>query len=285
MLKIQNFAKEIENQLNEIATTEGDGFEFVIYPNEGEYQSQIQNTLSTKIVYGVLTMYANSTIPLKNLGIYNLTFGLEILAPVTRGKNSNDDEYGHVNSIFNVLQEFYQSQTGLSGEMVDNGETSDGALSFSYVLAVNTPQTGMELTGPFGRAIPLTMNLTYQLIAEGVLFNNVTLMIDGHSALMTDFSVENVRNMQTDNILNDSLLKNYCNSQYVAISAVLPYRKDELGETIADACFGEGLEKSHKVVYSDGVITKEMNMQIANAKMSGQVGLNMAQQVTLAMSR
>ena len=176
MIEVKQFVDIIENQLNALAV--GKDFVFKIYPNEGEFVDVIQSSqteLPKDVIYGVVTFLPNTTIPLANLGIFNITASLSILAPVTRGALSNDDTYGHVNEIADILQNYYQQQTGASGTLTDKSNTA-----YKYVLGINTPQTGQEsVYGKAGRAVPLSMVLSWQLIRGGVLFTDVHVLIDG----------------------------------------------------------------------------------------------------------
>ena len=284
MIPVQDFVELVQTQLNELAAEANADFTFKIYPNEGEYYDAVQNNqreLPKGIVFGVMSFMPTSTIPLQNLGIFNVSAYVEILAPVTRGAQSNDDDYGHINAVANIVQNYYARQTGATGTLTDADNKA-----YAYIFACNTPTTGAEVTGRFGRAVPLTIMVSWQLIEDGVLYNDIDITIDGEGAVCTDFSFENVVTPQTDNINNNAYLQSYAQSQALAISVIMPYRNTALCKALVTQIFNNSLATTHTVVYHDGYITdKTLSMIAVNVKMSGQPGLNCAIQATFMLSR
>lgn len=284
MIEVQKYVELVETQLNLLAANEN--FIFKIYPNEGEYYNAIktsQRELPKDIVFGVLTFMPTTTIPLQNLGIYNVSALLEILAPVTRGASANDDDYGHINSVANIIQTYYAQQTGATGTLTDSEMPAN---TYKYIFSCNTPQTGTEVTGQFGRAVPLSLMISWQLIENGVLFNDIKITIDGLAAAVTDFSFENVITPQTDNIDNNAYLRSYAQSQSLIISVIMPYTNTVTCKELITSIFDNTLAKTYQVKYSDGYITDQTNRMVAaNIKMSGQPGLNCVIQATFVLSR
>lgn len=282
MIPVQEFVNLVETQLNALAADKN--FVFKIYPNEGEYYDAIQTNqreLPKSIVFGVCTFMPTSTIPLQNLGIYNVSAYIEILAPVTRGALSNDDDYGHCNAVSNVIQNYYAQQTGATGTLTDADDNN-----YAYIFACNTPSTGTEITGKFGRAVPMTIMVSWQLIQDGVLYSDIDITIDGEGAVCTDFSFENIVTPQTDNVDNQAYLKSYAQSQTLAISVIMPYRNTTLCKGLVNQIFDNSLATTHTVVYRDGKVTdKTLSMIAVNVKMSGQPGLNCAIQATFMLAR
>lgn len=287
MIEVKQFVDIIENQLNALAV--GKDFTFKIYPNEGEFVDVIQSSqteLPKDVIYGVVTFLPNTTIPLANLGIFNITASLSILAPVTRGALSNDDTYGHVNEIADILQNYYQQQTGASGTLTDKSNTA-----YKYVLGINTPQTGQEsVYGKAGRAVPLSMVLSWQLIRGGVLFTDVHVLIDGTEVVCTDFGAELNVGQQTDNIQNQAYLQSYPQSQNLSMTVQLPYQNTALCKKLIAQLWNGTLQQSFTVKYYDGTtyteetaITKKMiaSRIITNA----QPGTNMGIVATFTLSR
>jgi hypothetical protein len=284
MITVQKFSELVQTQLNAIAVQLQKNFTFKIYPNEGEYYDAIQSNqreLPKNIVFGVMSFMPTPTIPLQNLGIYNVSAYIEILAPVTKGKLSNDDDYGHINDVANVIQNFYAQQTGLTGTLTDANQDE-----YSYIFSCNTPNTGTEINGRFGRAVPITIMLGWQLIKNGVLYNDINITIGGEPAVCTDFSFENVINPQTDNVDNRPYLESYAQSQALVISVIMPYRKTEVCSSLVNQIFSNSLGTNYNVTYSDGVIDNKTRIMFAtNIKLTGQPGLNCAIQATFMLSR
>lgn len=284
MIKVQKFVELVETQLNDLAAADGADFTFKIYPNEGEYYDAVQvsqRELPKNIVFGVMSFMPTQTIPLQNLGIFNVSAYVEVLAPVTKGEDSNDDDYGHCNAVANIVQNYYAQQTGATATLTDDeGDT------YASIFACNTPSTGTEITGRFGRAVPLTIMVSWQLIENGVLYNDINITIDGEGAVCTDFSFENVITPQTDNVDNSQYLKSYPQSQTLAISMIMPYRNTALCKALVTQIFDNSLQTAHTVSYTDGKIAPQaLSMIAVNIKMSGQPGLNCVIQATFMLAR
>jgi hypothetical protein len=277
MINTSTLASLIQTWLNDYATD----FVFQIYPNEGQYLAAVQSNqrqLPTEKVYGVLSDLPTDITPLTNLGLYTYTQELEVLAPVERGANAN---VNHIDKVVNVLRSFLQGKSGQSGTITDSESNV-----FAYVLSLSNISVGVENTGSFGTAIPVTLSVSWQFIKNGVLANNCTLTIDGELALCTSHTIEWTSVPQIDNVENSTYLKGYNSAQAITVSFVIPYLNTPLCKKLVNQIWDGDLSTTYTVKYSDGIVADKTKTMIAlGIKQSGQPGLIEAISGTLNLSR
>lgn len=218
MISTEQLKNVIEAKLNELSSEMP--FEFLIHANMGEfkaYQEQGQRELPKPLINGVLVSLPSSIIPLQSIISYTATQLLTILAP----QRPNDPQSG-INDVLSVLQAFIESQAGFTGYLTDEDRTR-----YSYICTPQLPQVGqLGIEGVGFWHVPVSISLTWQFIAGGVISNSVKLKIDGVEAVLTDGSLVRTRIAQTNNKSNSQEMKSVIGQQGLTIKAIIPYMSD-----------------------------------------------------------
>ena len=170
MITNKQLVEKLTERLNAFAgTVGGRNYQFYVHSNEGEFENAIKGTqkkLPTILINGVLLEQSSTPIPLKGLDSVLLMQSLQVIIPCDENKVTGRADYA-----LQAINAFVADVAGNAGIITD-----EGGNSYAYILSVSTPFVGTEnYFGQIGKAVPATLQVSWQLIKDGVLANNVTM--------------------------------------------------------------------------------------------------------------
>lgn len=294
MINFSEYAKIVQNTLNKIVQARGYNFVFKIYSTDAEFKKAVtsvtissttgeitaetksQKKKPTPIIHGILSFLPTSTIPLTDLGIFNISTSLDVLCPI---EGTGADSQPNAN-VINAIESLYAQNTGANGTLTDTNTST----TYKYIWAINTPQTGQEQNGVWGRAVPIGMNMTWYLIKGGVLFDDIGIYVTiGNTdvkALCTDWAFEKNVNPQTDNVDGAGLLRSYAQSQSFSLTLTLPFTDNAVCTALWSDALGSTLGTEYIVSIKKANVTTVKTMIVGNIKINCQTGLNGVIQAT-----
>lgn len=255
MITTEKLAIMLTNKLNEYPLTlNGRGYSFFIHSNEGEYNGEIngsQKQLPTNVINGVLLEQSSTPVPLAGLNSILLMQSLEVLIPVNMtarrllGKRSGGIDYA-----MRALNAFVQSCAGLTGTISDE----DGK-SFSYALSVSTPMVGSEdYYGEVGKAVPVTLQVSWQFIENGVLANDVRITLNGTPVVLMDGAIVRTRTGDVSNVDGSEEMQTAITQQGLTFTLILPYKSGDISQILMQDMLTGKLKKTYTLSYSDKVL-------------------------------
>lgn len=248
MVTDAGFAAKITELLNAAATATNSDFQFAVYANEGEYKgavaAQTQRELPTPLVNGTLVRTSSQIVPLQLVKSYTASQLLNFLVLV----KNNDPSQGIDEQMAAILY-FVEANAGLGGTLTD-----DDGNNYAFTLATQLPSVG-QMSNDIGLwYVPVTMFLSWQLIENGVISNNITLTINGTPAIVTSGAAKRTRIPQTDPRGTSEEMQTVIGQQGLTIQAVVPYTTDGVAATLVSDLLIGSLDTTYEVEYSDGVV-------------------------------
>lgn len=250
MITNEQMATVLTAQLQEYAgTVNGYEFEFLIHPNEGEYQAFMSNgqrKKATILINGVLGDQVSTPLPLKGLGSTLVSQTLSFFIPIDKSKTSGRIEYAKKS-----IDQFVQDMAGHSGELTD-----DAGNEYAYVLSVSTPFIGQEGAYPqIGFGAPATLNVQWQFILNGVLANNISLTLDGDAVSLLDGAITRTRVGDAVNVDGSKEMQTAITQQGIVWRIVTPYKRGDVSQKLMSDLLNGDLETTYTLAYDDGVLT------------------------------
>lgn len=254
MITTEYLAKFLETQLNAFPVEKnGMDYSFMIHSNEGEYEASVggsQKELPTNLINGVLVEQSSTPVPLAGLNSVLLMQTLEVLIPVNMaarrllGKRSGGIDYA-----MKALNAFVQSCAGLTGTMPD-----DEGKSFSYALSVSTPMVGSEdYYGEVGKAVPVTLQVSWQFIENGVLANDVSITLDGTPVVLMDGAIVRTRTGDVSNVDGSEEMQTAITQQGLTFTLIMPYKKGDVSAKLVKDMLKGPLPETYLLQYNDGI--------------------------------
>lgn len=252
MITTEKLAAMLTDKLNEYPLTiNGREYSFFIHSNEGEYIAEIdgsQKRLPTNVLNGVLIEQSSTPVPLAGLNSILLMQSLTVVIPVNMsarrliGKRSGGIDYA-----MKALNAFVQSCAGLTGT-----ESDDDGKSFSYALSVSTPMVGTEdYYGEIGKAVPVTMQVSWQFIENGVLANDVTITLDGTPVVLMDGAIVRTRTGDVSNVDGSEEMQTAITQQGLTFRIVMPLKRGDVSSMLKRDMLTGNLGKTYTLVYDD----------------------------------
>lgn len=252
MITTEKLAAMLTDKLNEYPhTINGREYSFFIHSNEGEYIAEIdgsQKRLPTNVLNGVLIEQSSTPVPLAGLNSILLMQSLTVVIPINMsarrliGKRSGGIDYA-----MKALNAFVQSCAGLTGTISD-----DDGKSFSYALSVSTPMVGTEdYYGEIGKAVPVTMQVSWQFIENGVLANDVTITLDGTPVVLMDGAIVRTRTGDVSNVDGSEEMQTAITQQGLTFRIVMPLKRGDVSSMLKRDMLTGNLGKTYTLVYDD----------------------------------
>ena len=298
MITTKQLATFIQNKLNEFPiTVNGRKYQFLIHSDEGEYDDAIdgnQKELPTNLLNGVLIEQNSTPIPLAGLNSVLLMQTLEVLIPVNaaqwllmRGKRSGGIDYA-----MSALNNFVEACAGLTGSLTDNENKT-----FSYALSVSTPSVGAEnVYGEVGRAVPVTMQVSWQFIENGVLANDVTITLrpadahtsDGTPVVLMDGAIVRTRTGDVSNVNGSEEMQTAITQQGLTFKIVMPLKRGDASEMLKNDMLQGNLDRVYTLTYNDsGNASDTLSFQVCANEITQTMtaGKGITLSVTLTIAR
>ena len=252
MITTQQMADVLTAKLNKYAgQVSGQDFRFLVHCDECDLQAKTEKTqrqLPTILVNGVLIEQSSTPVPLEGLDCVLLMQTLQVLVPCDEQRVSGRAEYA-----LTALNAFVADVAGNVGILTDeNGK------SYSYVLSVSTPFVGTEnYFGDVGAAIPVSLQISWHFILDGVLANNVKMKLGvkgsttQYSVVLMDGAIVRTRTGDSTNVEGSEEMKTEITQQGLTIKVIMPYKRNDVSEVLYADMLRGSLERIYTLSYDD----------------------------------
>ena len=260
MITNEQMAGELTTRLNTYAgNVNGRPFDFLIHSNEGNFRAfasdGTQRSRSTILINGVLGEQISTPLPLQGLGSTLITQTLMFIIPIDKSLQTGRADYA-----IQAINAFVQDVAGLSGTLQDGADGDDNRNTYAYVLSVSTPYVGQEENFvELGRAVPVTCQVTWQFILNGVVANNIklTLKLSGSNdtpmpIILLDGAITRTRVGDAVNVDGSSEMQTAITQQGLLWRIVTPYKRgtNASSQLYSDMLNGT-LETKYTLTYDD----------------------------------
>lgn len=251
MVTTSQLANELQNRLNNFAgTLNGRDYKFIIRTNVGDYEHSTggtQKKLAMLLINGLLIEQTSTPIPLKGLDSVLLMQTLNILIPC----DMTGDKQNRIEYAMNALNAFVSDVAGNAGNLSDSKGNK-----YAYVLSVSTPYVGQEaLESEIGYCVPVSLQVSWQLIKDGVLANNVVIKMGVKTAttpvVLMDGAIVRTRTGDSSNVDNAEEMKTQITQQGLTLKVIMPYKRGDVSEMLVKDMLGGNLSQTYAVSYSD----------------------------------
>lgn len=253
MITTKELAKFIETKLNAFPiTVNGRAFSFMVHSNEGEFEAAVggnQRELPTNLINGVLLEQSSTPVPIAGLNSILLMQSLNLLIPTNSRavRTSLFRRSGGIDYAMGTLTRFVQACAGLTGTMSDEDKKS-----FSYVMNVSTPMVGTEnVYGEVGRAVPVTMQVSWQFIENGVLANDVRITLDGQPVVLMDGAIVRTRTGDVSNVDGSPEMQTEITQQGLTFKIITPLKRSGVSRKLKQDMLNGDLNTTYQLVYDD----------------------------------
>ncbi len=254
MITNRQLVDKITERMNAFAgTVGGRNYQFYIHSNEGEFENAIKGTqkkLSTILINGVLLEQSSTPIPLKGLDSVLLMQSLQLIIPCDENEVTGRADYA-----LQAINAFVADVAGNAGIITDaNGN------SYAYILSVSTPFVGTEnYFGQIGKAVPATLQVSWQLIKDGVLANNVTMKMKAKGSatnptvvVLMDGAIVRTRTGDSSNVEGSEEMKTEVTQQGLTIKVIMPYKRGDVSAMLFRDMLTGALQRVYELSYTDG---------------------------------
>lgn len=255
MVTTSQLANELQNRLNNFAgTLNGRDYKFIIRTNAGDYEHSTggtQKKLATLLINGLLIEQTSTPIPLKGLDSVLLMQTLNILIPC----DMTGDKQNRIEYAMNALNAFVSDVAGNAGNLSDSKKNK-----YAYVLSVSTPYVGQEaLESEIGYCVPVSLQVSWQLIKDGVLANNVTMKMKAKGSaanptvvVLMDGAIVRTRTGDSSNVDGSEEMKTEVTQQGLTIKVIMPYKRGDVSAMLVRDMLTGALQRVYELSYDDG---------------------------------
>ena len=219
-------ASELTTRLNTFAgNVNGRPFNFLIHSNEGNFRAfandGTQRQRATILINGVLGEQVSTPLPLQGLGSTLITQTLMFIIPIDKSLQSGRADYA-----IQAINSFVQDVAGLAGTLQDGTSEDVNRNTYAYVLSVSTPYVGQEENFvELGRAVPVTCQVSWQLIKDGVIANNIKLTLNSMPVTLLDGVITRTRTGDAVNVQGSQEMQTAITQQGIVWRVVMPYKR------------------------------------------------------------
>lgn len=247
MVTDNSIANTIQTALNAQSTSVSASYQFRIFADMGDYEANNKSTLTnpqkqsaTPYVDGVLMLLPSNITPLTTIKSYGLSQMLTILAPTTREQGEDG-----ISGVLEVVKAWVENWAGQTGTLDD----------VAYVVAPQLPQVGV-LSNDIGFwYVPISVLVTWQFVEGGVLGNQITISVNGTSALTIELGITRTRVTEMNSKDNNDDMTATVLQQGLTIKCSLPLVTESENATVAQQLFSDMLSGSLETSYSVTVNT------------------------------
>ena len=228
---------------------------FRLYTNDGEFKKAFRDGNDiTEYINGICRVSNSSLTPLKSLSILTMSVEVEFCVRVDNLEKDANGNYIEVLNIQALCENFVNSQNGQTITLTEENKT--------YVLAVNTemPIVGVErLVTPLGKCLPITLQIFYTMVENGVNSSNVSLYIGGEEVPYTDLTIDRVFVNTVAQKATEEVGKTINEQNSVSISFVAPLTTTALGNDYTDIILDGGNNVALPVTIDYKSLNKKAN--------------------------
>lgn len=251
MIGLETIRENIQTTLN----ANQFGKVFRLYTNDGEFRKAFRDGNDiTEYINGICRVSNSSLTPLKSLSILTMNVEVEFCIRVDNLEKDANGNYIEVLNIEALCENFVNSQNGQTITLTEEDKT--------YVLAVNTemPIVGVErLVTPLGKCLPITLQIFYTMVENGVNSSNVSLYIGGEEVPYTDLTIDRVFVNTVAQKATEEVGKTINEQNSVSISFVAPLTTTALGKDYTDIILDGGNNVALPVTIDYKSLNKKAN--------------------------
>lgn len=206
--------------------------------NEKEYQAVKISAQDTPILRGVFIPTPGEVVPIEE--VESCTSGANLIIACT-------DEFKAY--VLNFLTTWASSRAGQVESYTSSGET------IYYLINANTPNVGaVQILDGIGQGVTISVQMTIQFIAGGVIGNVVKWKLDGNDLPDLMSTIEKNRMISTDARENEDCLSAVACAQSLSFRFSLPYvNRPAITSLVNEALSPHMLKTRHVLSYYDGV--------------------------------
>lgn len=230
MLGIEDFAKQVQDKLNAIASGYEGAIPFKIYTNLGDYVQayRVLNDIE-QYQFGIMRVLPSEIVPVKGLSVQNLVIQVEFGVEIDKSELDDDGNYLQVVYTQQILNNYAQSTTGTT-------ETIKGLDDKEYTVAYGiNPCTVGSVTmtsSDKGEVLPIQITIDVSAVENGVNLNDIDVFIDGEAVYPLSIQATRKR-IPNENSFSDKTSTSVGILQNgFGLDMIVPALYNKLGETI-----------------------------------------------------
>lgn len=231
MLGIEDFAEQLQNDLNTIASGITGAIPFKIFTNLGDY-TEAYRVLNDVEMYqfGILRVLPSELVPIKGLQVQNFVFQLECAVNIDRSEKDENGNYTQVVNTQTILNNYAQGMTGTTGTITAGGK------SYTVAYAINpcTVSSVTMTTSDYGEVLPIQLTIEVGAVENGVNLNDIDVFIDGEAVYPLSMQATRKRVPQENGFSNKSSTSIGMLQNGFGLDLQMPLLYNSLGETILD---------------------------------------------------
>lgn len=232
MLGIEDFAKQVQDKLNAIASVYEGAIPFKIYTNLGDYVQayRVLNDVE-QYQFGIMRVLPSEIVPVKGLSVQNLVIQVEFGVEIDKSELDDNGNYLQVVYTQQILNNYAQSTTGTT-------ETIEGLDSKNYTVAYSiNPCTVGSVTmtsSDKGEVLPVQITIDVSAVENGVNLNDIDVFIDGEAVYPLSIQATRKRIPNENSFSNKTSTSVGMLQNGFGLDMIVPALYNELGETILD---------------------------------------------------
>lgn len=231
MLGIEDFGKQLEDDLNVIASGITGAIPFKIFTNLGDYQEayRVINDVE-RYQFGILRVLPSELVPIKGLQVQNFVFQLECAINIDESERDDKGNYIQVVNTQNILNNYAQAMTGTTGQIEANGKT----YTIAYAINPCTVSSVTMTTSDYGEVLPVQLTIEVGAVENGINLNDIDITIDGQVIYPLSVQATRKRVPQENGFSNKTSTSIGMLQNGFGIDLQMPLLYNTLGEMILD---------------------------------------------------
>jgi hypothetical protein len=235
MIQAEKLAKTIENELNANKHTVAFKKHFKIYANVGDYNESFNviNKENTQEINGVIKANNGEYTQVKDVNNLFITYTFECAI-----------QQEFVDELQLILSDWCES---LIGETFSDDE-------WTYLISPSPIYTGLAVdTTALGSTIPLTMNLSFQMVQKGIISNQEKWQINGYDVNVIYNNVSSMRTTKSSTTLNQNETKVINQFTTQSITMTIPFVANEICIKLINDILQGNKDEIYTITMSDGI--------------------------------
>lgn len=232
MLGIEDFAKQVQDKLNTIASGYQGAIPFKIYTNLGDYVQayRVINEIE-QYQFGIMRVLPSEIVPVKGLSVQNLVIQVEFGVEIDKSELDDDGNYLQVVYAQKILNEYAQSTTGTTGTI-----TGLDGKEYTIAYGINPCTVGSVTmtSSDKGEVLPVQITIDVSAVENGVNLNDIDVFIDGEAVYPLSMQATRKRVPNENSFSNKTSTSVGMLQNGFGLDLIVPALYNKIGETILD---------------------------------------------------
>ena len=231
MLGIEDFGKQLQDDLNVIASTITGAIPFKIFTNLGDYTEayRVINDVE-RYQFGILRVLPSELVPIKGLQVQNFVFQLECAVDIDRSEKDDNGNYAQVVNTQTILNNYAQAMTGTTSTLTAGSKT----YTIAYAINPCTVSSVTMTTSDYGEVLPVQLTIEVGAVENGINLNDIDITIDGQAIYPLSVQATRKRVPQENGFSNKTSTNIGMLQNGFGIDLQMPLLYNSLGEMILD---------------------------------------------------